>query len=74
MTWSPKDENIAEGATIEHRVFLDDGGPTLDPTILKGIVFRPFWDRMVSDHQSMLWTIGIATASTVLYLLPRIWE
>ena len=53
MSWSPSDELIGNGATIEHRVFLDDGGSPLEPITLNSVVFRSFRERL-SDYQSIL--------------------
>ena len=70
LTGLPSEERISDGATIEHRVLLDDGGPRLAATKLTPIVFRSFWDRIISDHQVMLWTGAGTLALLTLYLVP----
>jgi photosystem II stability/assembly factor-like uncharacterized protein len=69
MTWSPGDEVIGNDARIEHRVFIDDGGPPLEAIMLNPVVFRSLWDR-VSEYRATLWSGAGIAAVIALYLIP----
>lgn len=69
-TWSPGDEGIRDGTTLEHRVWLDDGGTALRPILLNTIVFRPFFSRIQEDYPKSVWTTVGVLFVIIVYLIP----
>jgi photosystem II stability/assembly factor-like uncharacterized protein len=69
IRWSPSDDLIGDGATIEHRVFLADGGSALAAITLNPVVYRSFLDR-ISDYKATIWTTASVLALVALYLIP----
>jgi hypothetical protein len=69
LTWTPGDEAIGPNTTIEHRVFLNDGGSPLLPISLNGVVFMSLVDQL-SEYKATLWTVSGVCALAALYLVP----
>jgi photosystem II stability/assembly factor-like uncharacterized protein len=69
-SWAPSDEAIGEGAQIQHRVFLDDGGPPLPSIALNATHYRSFWTRLWTDYRKFSLSLGGAAALVLLYVGP----
>jgi hypothetical protein len=73
--WKPAALGIAKGRSIEYRMVIDDGGPSLPPISIGAFVFAPpsFWEALVSYWHELVAAVLFLYAFTfvVLLLLTR---